>query len=100
MSAYGQIGPYCRLWPTRRHTPLPRSRSVVVEVTKVVDIDRPEVVIVDHVKLVVAVLPRGTTQTEATDSVPTRTRSHPRDRHAGKVRRRRTGRRRSTPSIT
>ena len=43
------------------HTPLPRSRSVVVEVTKIVDIDQPEVVIVDHVELVVAVLPRRTT---------------------------------------
>ena len=32
-----------------------RSRSVVVQVTKIVDIDQPEVVIVDHVKLVVAV---------------------------------------------
>ena len=47
--------PYCRLCPTKRHTPLPRSRSVVVEVTKIVAVDRPEAVIIDHVKLVVAV---------------------------------------------
>ena len=41
--------------------PLPRSRSVVVEVTKIVDVARPEVVVVDHVKLAVAVLPREAT---------------------------------------
>src|SRR5512144_428021 len=40
--------PPCRLCPTERHTPLPRSQSVVVEVTKIVAIARPEVVIVDH----------------------------------------------------
>ena len=56
MSAYARIGPYCRLCPTKRHAPLPRSRSVVVEVTKVVDIDRPEVVIINHVELIVVVL--------------------------------------------
>ena len=36
--------------------PLPRSRSVVVEVMKIVDIDRPEVVVIDHVELVDPVL--------------------------------------------
>ena len=41
--------------PDKATHPLPRSRSVVVEVTKIVNIDQPEVVIVDHAKLVVAV---------------------------------------------
>ena len=58
MSTYGRIKPYCRLCPKKRHTPLPRSRSVVVEVTKIVDIDRPEAVIIDHVELVDPVLAR------------------------------------------
>jgi hypothetical protein len=61
MSTYGRIGPYCRLCPTKRHIPL--SRSVVVEVTKIVDIDRPDSIIIDHVELIVPVLPRRSTPT-------------------------------------
>src|SRR5512144_2647786 len=41
---------------TKRHTPLPRSRSVVIVVTKIVEIDRPKSLILDHVELLVAVL--------------------------------------------
>src|SRR5512144_259780 len=60
MCTYGRIGPYCRLCPTERHTPLPHSQSVVVEVTK----------IVDHVKLVVAILPREATPSRSHGSQP------------------------------
>src|SRR5512144_2892568 len=70
MSAYGRIRLYCRLCPTKRHTPLPRSRSVVVEVTKIVNIDRPEVVVIDHVELVDPVL-RGRIHPKPKPQLPT-----------------------------
>ena len=51
----GESGPTAAYARRSDTPPLPRSRLVVVEVTKIVDIDRPEVVIIDHVELVVAV---------------------------------------------
>src|SRR5512134_866369 len=100
MSTYGRIRPYCRLCPTSRHTPLPRSRSVVVEVTKIVDIDRPEVVIVYHVELVVAVLARGTTPSRSHGfrSYPNEIASPRQTRGQGQTTT--TTRRHSVPSIT
>jgi hypothetical protein len=35
--------------PDEATHPLPHSRSVVAEVTKIVAVDRPKVVIIDHV---------------------------------------------------
>lgn len=51
--------------------PLPCVASVIVPVTKVVDIDQREFVIVDHVQLAVAVLPRSHPQAEGTAPIPT-----------------------------
>lgn len=45
--------------------PLPCVGSVVVPVTKVGDIDQRESVIVDHVQLVVAVLPHSATPSQS-----------------------------------
>ena len=90
MSTYGRIRPYCRLCPTKRHTPLPRSRSVVIEVTKIVDIDQPQAVIVNHIELVVPVLRERSTQAAATAPVPSRARLHPRRDTRSKVRQRTT----------
>src|SRR5512135_1061646 len=59
--------------PQRR--PLPWIGSVVIEVVKIVDIDQPRSVIVDHVELVVPVLARRP-PSRSHSPVPTGTRSH------------------------
>src|SRR5512144_1492985 len=41
--------------------PTPPRASVIVAVTEVIDIDRPDSIIIDHVQLIVPVLPRRST---------------------------------------